>query len=498
LKRLFYLVTDLRQSQLCVTVTAATTAELRQRRDEVADADLVELRLDSVRDPDVAGALEGRTRPVIITCRPTWEGGAFRGSEEERKRILSDALAMGAELVDIEWRARFDGLASEGQRVVLSMHDFDGIPADLASRLRAMRATGARVVKLAVTATHLADCVTLLDFGAQAGGADSLVLLAMGDYGLPTRVLASRFGSAWTYAGSVRDVGQLSAQTMLLDYRFRALTDATRVYGIVGGSVGHSVSAAMHNAAFRALGLDAVYLPLPATSVDDFVAFAKGMGIGGASVTIPYKVELFDRLDEVYAAARRVGAINTIRIEDGRWVGDNTDTGGFLLPLQERLSLEGLRASVLGAGGAARAVADALASSRCTVRVHARQPSGAERVAMLTAAEVGPWPPQPGSWDLLINCTPIGQYPHTGETPVPGDQLTGRYVYDLVYNPTATRLLREAAQAGCQTFSGIEMLVAQAQEQFRWWTGVRAPAGIMREAALKRLAEFACDEDHVI
>jgi shikimate 5-dehydrogenase len=117
---------------------------------------------------------------------------------------------------------------------------------------------------------------------------------------------------------------------------------------------------------------------------------------------------------------------------------------------------------------------------------------------MLTAAEVGPWPPQPGSWDLLINCTPIGQYPYTAETPVPGDQLTGRYVYDLVYNPTATRLLREAAEAGCQTFSGIEMLVAQAQEQFRWWTGVRAPAGIMREAALKRLAEFACDEDHVI
>ncbi len=182
----------------------------------------------------------------------------------------------------------------------------------------------------------------------------------------------------------------------------------------------HSVSPAMHNAAFRAARLDAVYLPLPAASAADFVTFGRAIGISGASVTIPLKVSLFDRVDEVYSVARRIGAINTIRVEDGRWIGGNTDASGFLEPLQERVALAGLRASVLGAGGAARAVAVALASSGCAVRLHARNRQQAEETAMLTSVELGPWPPEPGSWDLLINCTPVGMYPRVDETPIRG------------------------------------------------------------------------------
>src|SRR5262245_50908618 len=175
-------------SKLCVVVTAPTPAELRRRRDEVPDADLIELRLDTVSDPDVAGALAGRRRPVILTCRPTWEGGHFGGPEEVRKRLLIDALEMGAEYVDIEWRARFDDLVSarHGRRIVLSSHDFDGVPADLAARLQAMRATGAEVVKVAAQAKALSDCVPLFDIGAQVGRRGGLVLIAMGDQGLAT------------------------------------------------------------------------------------------------------------------------------------------------------------------------------------------------------------------------------------------------------------------------------------------------------------------------
>jgi shikimate dehydrogenase len=183
---------------------------------------------------------------------------------------------------------------------------------------------------------------------------------------------------------------------------------------------------------------------------------------------------------------------------DGRWVGGNTDIDGFLAPLKGRVSLPGLRAAVLGAGGAARAVAVALASSGCRVRVHARHSRQAETVATAVAAESGPYPPEPGSWDLLINCTPVGMYPRVDETPVEARLLTGRYVYDLVYNPTETRLLREAARAGCQTIGGLEMLVGQAQEQFHWWTGVRPAATVMRDAALTRLSEFMRDENHVV
>jgi shikimate dehydrogenase len=255
----------------------------------------------------------------------------------------------------------------------------------------------------------------------------------------------------------------------------------------------------MHNAAFQAARRDAVYLPFPASTADDFVTFGRAIGIKGASVTIPHKVALFERMDEVQAVARRIGAINTIKVgDDGRWVGGNTDASGFLHPLHERVPLAGLRASVLGAGGAARAVTVALGSSGCVVTVHARDRIKAETIAGLTSAQVGAWPPPPGSWDLLINCTPIGMHPRVDETPVPAERLTGRYVYDLVYNPAVTRLLRDAAAVGCQTIGGLDMLVAQAHEQYQWWTETRPAPGVMREAAQQRLAEFVRDENYVI
>lgn len=484
---------------LCVTVTAPTTAELRRKRDEVVDADLVELRLDSVSDPNVAGALAGRRLPAIVTCRPIWEGGQFSGSEEARRLILHEALARGAEYVDVEWNANFTDLIAEtaGRRLVLSMHDFDGVPSDLAARAQAMRATGAEIVKLAVKTTRLSDCLPLLDLGAQIGR-DGTVLVGMGGCGLVTRVLARRFGSRWTYAGQDRQIGQLTPGELLDAYRFRSLTEATDLYGLAGSPVSHSVSPVMHNAAFSALRLDAVYLPFPAADADDFVTFGRAIGVRGASVTIPFKVSLFDRVDEADPVARRIGAINTIRAIDGRWIGGNTDAAAFLRPLHDRVPLPGTRVAVLGAGGAARAVVAALASSEAHVTVHARNRARAEAVAMTVSGEVGPMPPEPGSWDLLVNCTPVGMYPDMDATPIEASALTGRYVYDLVYNPTTTRLLREAANAGCQTIGGLEMLVAQAHEQFEWWTGAKPPAGVMREAALKRLAEFMRHEDHVV
>jgi 3-dehydroquinate dehydratase/shikimate dehydrogenase len=487
--------------RLCVTVSAATTAELRAERDRVADADLIELRLDSVRDPDVAGALAGRRRPVIVTCRAAWEGGAFTGSEETRAQLLVDALALGAEYVDVEWRAAFapDLLArTNGRRLLLSRHDFDGVPADLDRQIHAMLATDAELVKIAVNATRLSDCVALRDAAVRAARPGRLSLIAMGDYGLVSRILAGRFGSSWAYAGSRQEVGQLTARSMLADYRFRALTDATAIYGVCGGSVGHSVSPAMLNAAFASIGLDAVYLPLPAVDADDLVAFGRGFGISGASITIPHKTAMIDRVDEVDDIARRAGALNTIRVIDGRWVGTNTDVAGFLAPLRGRVSLNGLRAAVLGAGGSARAIVTALVSGRAAVTVHARRTERAARLADHAPIEVGPWPPARDSWDLLVNCTPVGMYPHVDETPLAARELTGRYVYDLVYNPSPTRLLREAAAAGCQTIDGLEMLVAQASEQCVWWTGVRPSMNVMRDAAQKRLSEFARDENYVV
>ena len=475
-----------------MTITAPTSAELRRQRDLVPDADLIELRLDTVRDPDVAAVLAGRTRPVILTCRAKWEGGGFDGSEAERKALLRQALELGAEYVDIEWRAGFDDLVAEfAPRVVLSSHDFDGVPTDLHGQATAMVATGAGVVKIAVKASALCDCVTLLELSRSFAPDQQFVLIAMGDAGLATRVLARRFGSAWTYAGQLGNIGQVTARLLIEQFRFRAIGPSTGLYGLTGYPIGHSVSPAMHNAAFGATGIDGVYLPLPAASVDDFIAFARAFGVKGASVTIPHKVALFDKVDEVDDLSRAVGALNTIRMDGEQWRARNTDVAGFLQPLRHgQLLRSGLRASIVGAGGSARAVAIGLASEGAAVTVHARDASKAAVVAGLVGGTVGSYPPAPGTWDLLVNCTPVGMQPRVDASPLPADGFGPGVVYDLIYNPAVTRLMSDAARAGCRTIGGLDMLVGQAQEQFAWWTGVQPPAGVMRAAAEARLSEF--------
>lgn len=482
---------------LCVTVAAATTAELRARRDAVADADLVELRLDTVRDPSVPAALAGRRLPVVVTCRPKSEGGRFEGSEEERRALLADALTRGADYVDIEWRAGFDDLlhASAGRRIVLSMHDFSGVPPDLTDRVRAMRATGAQVVKVAVQAHRLADCLPLLEVGRAAGAHASTALVAMGDAGFPTRVLAAHFGSCWAYAGEQAGVGQVTAARLLNEFGFRRISTRTDIYGVAGSPLTHSVSPAMHNAAFRALHADAVHVPMQAADVADFMTFAGALNVKGVSVTAPFKVAVFERVDEADAVGRRVGAINTLRFADGRWLGANTDVAGFLVPLQGRLPLRDLRAAILGAGGAARAVTVALASVGARVSVYARRADRAMAVALLAGGQGFTGLPPPGSWDLLVNATPVGTYPNLMDTPYDGGLFDGRLVYDLVYNPPFTQLLREASAAGCAVVGGLDMLVAQAQLQLDWWLGQRPPDRVVLDAALARLVEFQNDHE---
>jgi 3-dehydroquinate dehydratase/shikimate dehydrogenase len=476
-------------SQLCVTVSAPTMAELRLQRDAVRHADLIELRLDTVRDIDVAAALSGRTAPVIVTCRSAQEGGGFQGSEEERKRVLTEAFDRGAEFVDIEASAGFADLVARehGRRVVLSMHDFRGMPADLIERVRDMRRTGAAVIKAAVTPSTLSDCIPLLEVSRELSGVPH-VLIAMGDPGLVTRVLPSRFGSCWTYAGERIAPGQVTASTLLERFHYARIGPDTTLYGIVGKPVMHSMSPVMHNAGFEATGRDAVYLPLAAADVDDFLRFAEAFGVQGASITIPFKVDMFDRVGAADAVTRTVGAVNTVRREGDRWVGLNTDVAGFLEPLGGAFGQE-TRALVLGAGGAARAVAVALRSIGVEVTISARDLSKARSLAALVGGSATAFPPPRGVWDLIVNTTPVGMSPHVEQTPLSADWFNHATIYDVVYHPQETRLLREGRAAGCQTIGGLDMLVAQAELQFEWWTGERPPSGLFRDAATRGLRE---------
>ena len=482
----------MRPAKLCVTVTADSMAELRRRRDDVGDADMVELRLDTVADPSAAAALAGRRKPVLITCRHQSQGGHFTGSEDERRAILQEAIALGAEYVDLEWNLPCADLLDQtgGRRIVLSHHDFSGMPIDIEARAHAMRGSGAEVVKLAVMGHRLSDNRTL-----RALGKDSrvpMVLIAMGESGLASRVLASWMGSAWTYAGDGVAPGQISSDLMHQEYRYRHITGHTAVYGVLGRPITHSVSPAMHNAAFRAANTDAVYLPLAASDFNDFIAFADAVGLHGASVTAPFKVNAFELAGECDPVSRRIQSVNTLRREHGKWLGTNTDVSGFLAPLEAAMHLRGLRAMVLGAGGAARSVSVALASAGVRVSIAARRSEQAHSVATLTGATVSPFPPDPASWDVLVNTTPVGTSPRLDVSPLPDDYLfhSGGMVYDLVYNPPQTKLLNDAARGGCRTIGGLDMLVAQAQAQFEWWTGGRPADKVMRDAALRRLAQF--------
>jgi len=470
--------------------------ELRRARDAATFADLVEVRLDLVDHPDALGAIEGRRRPVVVTCRAQWEGGGFQGSEEERERILSEAQNAGAEFIDVEAGAEFVATITRrrrGRGIVLSLHAFGEPPSDLLERARAMRSTGAEIVKIAIDAARVSDMLPLVrvadepDF-SDPDGIDGHVLLAMGQPGVPTRVLASRLRNRWTYAGDAVAPGQIPAARLLGEFGFRRIHADATLYGVVGKPIAHSLSPVMHNAGFSALGINAVYVPLEASDVDDFVTFAREMHMAGASITAPFKVAMLSRVDETDEMARRVGAVNTLIVREGRWIGANTDVEGFLTPLIGRMALKGTRASILGAGGAARAVAVALGSQGAAVTVCARQPAAAKEVAALAGGTVGTWPPKPGSWDVLVNATSSGSGGATDD-PMDGVRLDGEIVFDLVYAPARTPLLERAAREGCMTIGGLEMLVAQAERQFELWTGCRPPAGLFKSAASSATGE---------
>ena len=469
-------------------------AELLAARDAAVSGDMVELRLDGVSNLDVGRALDGRRVPAIVTCRAMWEGGNFDGSEEERRSILAAALDRGAERVDVEFRAVEgqstgvpfrDLLSKEPERIVVSSHDFDGVPADLESRARAMRGTGAGTIKIAVSVSSISQTLCLKRI-AKDGDA---VVIGMGELGVASRLLAGRFGSAWTYAGDGIAPGQIPARQMIDDYGFRRVSPSTRIFGVVSTNALHSLSPVMHNAAFEAAGLDAVYVPLPVHDFSDFLAFAEEMGVEGASVTIPFKLDALKAAASSDALTQLVGAANTLRRAGSDWEATNTDVEGFLLPLGSawNTSMDGVRASVLGAGGAARAVIVALASKGAQVTVHARRDEQAQQLASSFNVGSGGYPPESGSWDLLVNCTPLGGASRRAESPMPADRLTGQLVYDLTYGRGEATLLRDARGAGLKTLDGLAMLVAQAERQFEWWTGRKPEPGVMEAAARRRV-----------
>jgi 3-dehydroquinate dehydratase/shikimate dehydrogenase len=324
----------------------------------------------------------------------------------------------------------------------------------------------------------------------------SLVGLCMGEQGIISRVLGVRAGSAFTFAAVTREEqtapGQVTAQDLRGVYRIEQVDVATRVYGVAGDPVSHSLSPIIMNTAMRRENVNAVYLALHAKTLKDLVACVRDIPIHGLSITMPYKEAILQYLDNTDSHTTKIGACNTIvRAQDGKLYGFNTDTAGVVRPLEQRLALEGARVLVLGAGGAARAAVFGLKERGCEIFILNRSAAPAQKLARQAKARtIKRQDLKKLSFDVIVNATPVGMS-NTRESPLNENEINAKYVFDMVYDPQETRFLKAAKARGAQIIPGIEMFVHQAARQFEIWTGKPAPWDDMLRVVTISLQERA-------
>ncbi len=515
-------------TRLIVPVTAPTFEQARTDllRARGAGADMVELRLDrmdALHRADfeaLRSAAEGL--PLLCTPRSPAEGGAWDVDDGHRLERVAE-LRGCADWWDLElatWDRCVAKLPEDvrevvgrlwgegGASLILSAHDFRQRPHDLCRLVERMNEIAeCGVAKIVFQARHISECFELFDL--MRSNPKPVIAIAMGEAGVITRILAKKFGAFGTFAALERGRESAPGQVMIDDmkglYRWDAIAADTDVYGVIGNPIGHSMSPAIFNAAFEQCGVNAVYVPLlvePAYDYfEDFLRQAMvrpWFGLRGCSVTIPHKANALRFVREdggfIEPLAERIGAVNTLTFDAGRVSAHNTDYAGALDALAgalgcERGDLRGTEAAVLGAGGASRAVVAGLRDCGCRVTIYNRTAERAKQLADEFGCTAAPNEERVRSGTrIVVNCTSIGMHPNPAETPLPADRLRAEMtVFDTVYNPIETRLLREARQVGCRTVDGVAMFANQAAAQYERWTGRPAPRELMREVVVRRL-----------
>ncbi len=497
----------LRLPRVCVAVIGSDPNEMVEKAEAlVRDNPFLEFRLDYLSKPGLAlprikRFIESHPGTVVIaTCRRVASGGKFKGSIASQLDILGKAAASGCQLVDVELQTASKCKPPQLQKLrtraalILSFHDFRATK-KLDETLEKMLAYPADFYKVVSTATTLADNVTMIKFLAHEGDRHSLIGMCMGEQGIISRVLGVRAGSIFTFASAIAGEetapGQVTAQDLRNVYRIDRVDVATRVYGVVGDPIGHSLSPAIMNAAFRRENVNAVYLALHAKTLKDLLTCVREIPIHGISVTMPYKEAILPHLDNTDSHTTKIGACNTVvRAQDGKLYGFNTDASGIVRPLERRLNtLENARILVIGAGGAARAAVFGLKERGAEVYILNRTAGPAKKLAhqararLMKRADL-----KKQAFDVIINATPVGMG-NTKESPLQDKEINARYVFDMVYDPPETRLLKLAKERGAQIIPGIEMFAQQAARQFEIWTGKPAPWDEMLRVVLLALQE---------
>lgn len=495
-------------STICAVVAARKARELRtQLEAALARAKTVEIRLDWLADDAeidlflklFSGRAKSRaTFPAtcIATCRRVEGGGRYKGTIARQLLHLANAIRAGCQWYDIEvetsWQCPpelLDVMLGDGKQLA-SAHFFESMPGNLSRVAAELKRPHPAAIKIAAHCDSLAEGLELLRF---ARTQRTMVAIPMGEMAMPLRILSPREGSALTYAPVEHSTapGQVSLDEALDVYRADKIDQKTRVYGVIGDPIGHSLSPVMQNAAFQARRINAVYFPFLVRDLKDFVRAVRGIGIRGFSVTIPHKERILRFLDECDALAAKIGAVNTVLVRgNGKLYGYNTDYVGVLRTLQSRMALESSRVLILGAGGAARAVAFALAKAGASVCVWARRMEQAKPLARAAGGQALERPQLRGEFfDAIVNATPVGMHPHVADSPLNANELNCRLVFDTIYRPRQTKLLQLAASRGIQSVSGVDMFVAQGAAQWEIWTGRRAPEDVMRRAVVRVLEQ---------
>ena len=505
--------------KLCVAIQASSPEELNERAaSALADSRFLEFRLDSLAKPasilpKVKEFLAAhRDTTVLATCRRKQFGGLFTGSLKAELEVLLAAAEAGCQIVDLEVESAEeaaprqldqlrDGLRAAGTALLISFHDF--------SRTKNLDQTALRIevfqpdfVKVVSTAKSLADNLAVLKLIQEHSRSAEVVGIAMGEEGLVSRVLGLRAGAPFTFAAfsdspisdkpatvstQATAPGQLPARTLRDLYRVEQLDQATRIFGVAGDPIAHSLSPLMHNAAFRRENVNAILLPLITHKVADLITLARELPLAGSAVTMPLKQEVLPHLANSDPLTARIGACNTLRTgADGKLYGFNTDVAGVVRPLERRLKLQGARIAVLGAGGAARAAVFGLVEQGAEVFIVNIVHEDAVKLAKQAKAKALKRDLfAKAAFDVLINATPCGMEGNKQPLPITEKELNASLVFDMVYNPLETPLLKLAKSRGIPVISGMEMFVQQGARQFEIWTGKPAP-----EAEMLRVVEL--------
>ncbi len=483
---------------ICVSLGRAKHARMISEHRYLADqgAELIELRLDYIqRSVDLKRLLADRPTPVVICARRREDGGRWLKTEEERLMLLRSAIAQGVEYVDIEADIAAQIPRYGSTKRIISYHDFEQTPDELADLHAAMAAEDADIVKIATMANSFEDNLRMIRLVQQAK--IPTIGICMGDIGMMTRILANRVGSPFTYATYSTDKemapGQLNWADMSSIYRYETIDKNTELFGVVADPVAHSHSPLIHNAAFIDAGLNARYLPfrVPAGGLKAFVDNCSALGIGGISITIPHKQAALPLCSRAEEAANGIGAINTMIFNDTESIGYNTDYRAAMDCIEETFDIKrdadapmaGKAALILGAGGVSRAIAWGLIKRRCEVTITSRTFDRAKDMANQLGCRSIEWDQRHDvRAHLIVNGTPVGMHPNVNDSPYDEKHLNEyKTVFDTVYNPENTMLIKQAVRRRARIITGVDMFVRQAAYQFKLFTGQQASTDLMRK-----------------